>query len=110
MITNSKKFYISKQDFFSPLLEMYGYVIHGENNVSVIETVTIRKLKEEELNSRQNPFLILTPTDAQQIMDSLWDCGVRPSEGSGSAGALLATQNHLKDMQQLVFKFVDKLK
>jgi hypothetical protein len=31
-------------------------------------------------------------------------CGLRPSEGTGSAGALAATERHLKDMQRLVFK------
>jgi len=37
-------------------------------------------------------------------MDSLWDCGLRPSEGTGSAGALSATQKHLDDMRKIVFK------
>lgn len=48
--------------------------------------------------------LTLSPTQAQILMDSLWDCGLRPSEGSGSAGALKAVQNHLEDMRTLVFK------
>ena len=33
--------------------------------------------------------------EAQSLMDQLWSCGLRPSEGSGSAGALAATQRHL---------------
>lgn len=49
----------------------------------------------------------ISQTTAQQLMDSLWDCGLRPSEGSGSAGALLATQNHLSDMQKLSWKLID---
>lgn len=48
--------------------------------------------------------LKLEPNTAQQLMDSLWECGLRPSEGSGSAGALAATQRHLEDMRTLVFK------
>jgi hypothetical protein len=50
------------------------------------------------------PTFKLTPTEAQRLMDELWVCGLRPSEGSGSAGALAATERHLKDMQKLVFK------
>lgn len=46
----------------------------------------------------------LTPEAAQELMDSLWQCGLRPSEGAGSAGALAATQRHLDDMRALVFK------
>lgn len=51
-----------------------------------------------------DPFLEIDLTEAQQLMDSLWNCGIRPSEGSGSAGALAATQRHLDDMRALVFK------
>lgn len=45
----------------------------------------------------------LSTTEAQILMDSLWDCGLRPSAGSGSAGSLAATQRHLEDMRTLVF-------
>lgn len=41
--------------------------------------------------------------DAQLLMDSLWECGLRPSEGAGSAGALAATERHLKDLQRIIF-------
>jgi hypothetical protein len=41
---------------------------------------------------------------AQTLMDDLWSSGLRPTEGSGSAGALAATERHLADMQKLVFK------
>ena len=40
---------------------------------------------------------------AQALMDDLWQAGLRPSEGSGSAGSLLATQKHLEDMRKIVF-------
>lgn len=40
---------------------------------------------------------------AQTLMDDLWACGVRPTEGKGSAGALSATERHLEDMRALVF-------
>lgn len=50
------------------------------------------------------PFLEITKDEAQQLMDTLWTCGLRPSEGTGSAGAMAATQAHLKDLQRLVFK------
>ena len=49
------------------------------------------------------PTFSLTRTAAQELMDNLWTCGLRPSEGTGSAGALAATQKHLDDMRRLVF-------
>jgi hypothetical protein len=51
----------------------------------------------------EKPLLSLRVSDAQVLIDDLWRCGLRPTEGAGSAGALAATQAHLKDMQRLVF-------
>jgi len=40
---------------------------------------------------------------AQVLMDDLWECGIRPSEGQGSAGQLKAVQDHLTDMRKITF-------
>lgn len=45
----------------------------------------------------------LTNEEVQQLIDELWILGYRPSEGAGSAGALKAVQDHLKDMRRIVF-------
>lgn len=45
------------------------------------------------------PSLHLQYEEAHRLMDELWSCGLRPSEGTGSAGSLLATERHLADMQ-----------
>ena len=49
------------------------------------------------------PLLRITSHEAQVFMDDLWDCGIRPTEGSGSAGAMRATEKHLEDMRKIVF-------
>lgn len=47
------------------------------------------------------PTLRISPDAAQALMDSLWQCGLRPTEGSGSAGSLAATERHLADMRAI---------
>ena len=42
------------------------------------------------------------------LMDELWQCGFRPSEGSGSAGSLAATERHLRDMQAIAMGLLRK--
>jgi len=42
-------------------------------------------------------------SEAQELMDMLWQCGVRPTEGAGTAGSMRATENHLKDLQRIAF-------
>jgi hypothetical protein len=45
------------------------------------------------------PAFRLTPEDAQILMNSLWECGLRPLAAAGSAGQLDATRAHLADMR-----------
>jgi len=49
------------------------------------------------------PAFTLTSNAVQQLMDDLWRCGYRPSEGEGSAGQLASVKYHLEDMRSLVF-------
>ena len=78
-----------------------------EDDINIGE-LTFKKIKPGALCE---PTLYITkhdlhsgPDPMQVLMDDLWNCGLRPSEGTGSAGSLKATQEHLKDMRQLVFK------
>lgn len=59
------------------------------------------EMVEMEEGGLLEPSFVLTNKAAQALMDELWQCGLRPSEGSGSAGSLAATERHLKDMQTI---------
>ncbi len=51
-----------------------------------------------------DPMCNITDKQAQELMDSLWKCGIKPTAGVGSAGAMDAVQKHLEDMRKLVFE------
>lgn len=44
---------------------------------------------------------------AQSLMDDLWAAGLRPTEGSGSAGAMRATERHIEDLRFVSFRLLD---
>ncbi len=54
------------------------------------------------------PTMYLRDEEAQGVMDELWRCGMRPTEGSGSAGSLAATERHLADMQKIAWGVLKK--
>jgi hypothetical protein len=54
------------------------------------------------------PQLKLEQDAAQVLIDSLWDAGLRPTKGSGSAGSFEAQGKHLEDMRKLVFRSVSQ--
>lgn len=62
---------------------------------------------EQPEGAIHDPFLRLRLEDAQRLIDELWNCGLRPSEGTGSAGSLRATEKHLADMQRIAFMLLD---
>ena len=62
----------------------------------------------EEDGMRIDPTFSMKSDEVQELMDNLWRIGFRPSEGTGSAGALLATQKHLEDMRKIAFDLLVK--
>ena len=66
--------------------------------------VTFKVRTQEDEGAEFPPTFAMADEQAQQFMDELWRVGFRPSEGSGSAGSLAATERHLADMRALVFK------
>lgn len=77
------------------------------SKTEIVESLTARELKPEDLGIAIPTLMSIGHHEAQIIMDDLWECGIRPSEGSGSAGQLKSTQDHLKDMRKIVAKQLD---
>lgn len=78
------------------------FVLFGCNgDGTVVTDYTIQKLEDRAIPHTAEKAL--TPLHAQQLMDQLWACGIRPSSGDGNVGAMAAVQEHLKDLRKLVF-------
>lgn len=90
------------------------YQFYANNNVfadSIAMYMRSNKLIATKIEFEQlepgvvrEPFMHLQPEEAQELMDQLYSCGIRPSKERGSAGQLDAVKYHLEDMRKLVFK------
>src|SRR5690349_15334673 len=89
-----------------------GFGIYGwkdeRNSLWRITGLTMECVTPENEVVASPPFLRLNETTAQVLMDSLWECGIRPTDGAGSAGAMAATERHLKDMQTIAFDLLNR--
>lgn len=74
------------------------------NGFAIATKIEMSKMSSEEPQEIHNPLMTFDTAAAQQLMDELWKCGLRPSEGTGSAGQLASVQYHLEDMRRLVFE------
>jgi len=100
------KFWI-KQGVWRDSLEVFIGREQPDGGMAIAQPLMMKVVTKQEREVAtyfQSPCFTLEKGEAQHLMDRLWDAGLRPSEGSGSAGALLATQKHLDDMRALVFE------
>ena len=86
--------------FYADAIAIHIYERLQNGDISLLSGLQFTTHHEAEIVEPQESIQLQRET-AQQLMDALWQCGLRPSEGSGSAGSLKATESHLKDMQEL---------
>ncbi len=98
---NTKTDIVAESSRITGRVDLYLRVINYQNNTtSIAQPLTLTVVPDGHLCA---PTISIKRQEAQQLMDELWNCGLRPTEGSGSAGSLAATERHLRDMQRLVF-------
>lgn len=99
MIGNKQFLRIVKE----PLSDKIGVYFGERDHRGILHLVSDCTLAEiPDGGMLPSPSLRLDLAAAQSLMDELWDCGIRPAQGSGSAGSLAATERHLSDMQGIV--------
>ena len=72
-----------------------------------LASFTWEEVKEGDAFSsqlREDSFKIDSAA-AQRLMDDLWTCGIRPTDGTGSAGQSAAQQLHIKDLEDIVGRY-----
>lgn len=94
MFENNMRVFAEMRDF-RRFVDLTAVVYREDGERCVAIPVSFEKVGDGAI---VNPTLRISPSAAQELMDSLWQCGLRPTEGSGSAGSLAATERHLKDM------------
>jgi len=89
----------AERQFVRDTITVYLFEHMPNGRIAILSNVEFTEVPPEEAVEIGVDGINLSRQTAQELMDSLWDCGLRPSEGSGSAGALAATERHLKDVQ-----------
>lgn len=79
------------------------WLVRSENQEAVASRVEYTQITPDNEGRYFDPAMQITPDDAQGLMDELWRAGFRPTEGTGSAGSLAATERHLADMKAIAF-------
>lgn len=90
-----------QEHFWRDGVTILPFVIdYNQRKRQKIAKIEWEEVKESTPISTGEDTFHLLPTEAQELMDDLWQCGIRPTEGTGSAGAMQEAQNHIKDLRE----------
>lgn len=95
---------IARRAAWSNKIEIAAFVDDRDGKPALGQLVMTEAWEGSEIK----PLAYLTMTQAQELMDTLYQAGVRPTRATETDhAALQATQDHLKDMQTLLGKQMD---
>ncbi len=105
MFNNRLKFIIHRDGFsFDRMFELRVGVETQSGKWALMQPVEFKVTEPADEGIETRAAMAMSKESLQALMDEIWAAGIRPSEGSGSAGSLAATERHLADMRALVFK------
>lgn len=96
----------SHEILYGDVIKLYGFVDVAGSSREVFDEISTREVEDYE---RTSHFCAIEMGAAQRLMDDLWNCGLRPTEGRGSAGQLEAVQRHLDDMKKIAFDLLENI-
>ena len=99
--------FMARRENWNLGISLYARQMYSDKDFYTAQPVVFEEAEEGNIIE---PFATLSIQSAQQLMDELWNCGLRPTEGTGSAGSLKATEAHLEDMRTLVFSLLNKVR
>ena len=99
----TRREFFARREFVTSNIGLYLRENPGDGSTLFAAPAQMVAMSSDPRVGHQEPFLHITYDEAQRLVDELWQCGVRPSEGTGSAGALAATERHLADMRKVAF-------
>ena len=76
----------------------FGRLQNGDRKVATVQWETIAD------HAEMKPLILMRNNQAQVLMDDLWNAGVRPTDGAGTAGAMRAAEHHIADLRRVAFK------
>lgn len=88
-------------------IDMHIYAVEPGKAVWCAKPMEFERREMPGATFPDAPTLRLAQEEAQKFMDALWDAGLRPAAGHGSAGQREALERHLNDMRAIVARQLD---
>lgn len=87
---------------FSDTISLFMAQRFEDGRIALPQPMMLTIIDPTQAIPEENPLVSFDPTEAQRLMDDLWNLGIRPTEGHGSTGQLAATEKHLNHLERLL--------
>lgn len=107
MKTRTRFFFqkISWRDCYDVWIQRTDF-LEGRPIVAFATNVELRTRPPEEEGMEVAPVMSISQADAQEIMDGLYACGLRPSQTPNTTSVVPALERHLADMRAIASRFM----
>lgn len=84
-------------------IRIRGWLLHLGDRQGMIDSRTGQRVEYPEGSRVDAEPFALNDNAAQQLMNSLWNAGIRPENGTGGPAQAEAMQGHLADLRAIAF-------
>lgn len=97
-----------ERDFSRNAFGLHIWEMGGEGKVAVMQPAVFQTLTEEQaVRDPWLPGVYLSREAAQQVMNDLWNAGVRPENGVDFQATVEAQKAHIKDLQEINHRLLE---
>jgi len=86
------------------------YVERYSDKIAVAQPITLTMIEQERFSVIAEPTLVLRGNQGQELMQALWDCGLRPNDGAGSGAQAQALQKHIAFAERIADGLLARMK
>ena len=76
-----------------------GWRDYGTGDIDIMQPITLQRHEKGEIIP-DTSLLQFSEEEAQQVMDAMWNAGVRPSRECGSVGEKAALEKHIESLER----------
>lgn len=78
------------------------------DTINILINMTFEKVSSLTTRPSGAPFLLMEKPQAKQLMDDLWNAGVRPSNFVDNQGTAAAMKEHINDLRNVLNKIYER--
>jgi hypothetical protein len=96
------EWHVESRPYYGDGVQVWAFRQVGDYREHLASMLAVQRIEKHQMYEG-GPTFKLTSGEAQQLMNGLWQAGLRPRDGAGSLAHVDAQKAHLEDMRRLVF-------